>query len=283
MSVPENAFSSLLRFRQKLDAGNILAGPGITFSDPLVSDALAHSADFLWIDTEHGGMCPDSIHGHILAAKAARIPALVRLTSGSAHEIKPILDGGAHGIIVPQVLSAKEVVDVVSHCRYRPEGVRGFGPRVPAGFGRSGGMEFIRAANRHIFVSVQIENLEAMEQLDEILSVPGLDSIVIGPADLALSMGLGLDLNHPLLLARVGDIARRARAAGLYVGAGMGPDSQYARTLTALGVQWVQVGGDFSFMVSMADRVLAEARESAADETFADPLDDPSESAVLIG
>lgn len=252
--------SAVCEFRRKLLEGRIQVGAGITFSDPLVSDALAPTSDFLWIDTEHGGLCPDALHGHLLAAKAARIPSLVRVTSGSVQEIKPVLDCGADGIIVPQITSADDVRAVVQACRYRPLGIRGFGPRVPSRYGRDGGMEYLEAANHSVFVAVQIENLEACEDLDAILNIEGLDSVVIGPADLSLAMGLELDLNHPVLLDRIADIAARARAAGLFVGAGMGPDAAYARRLAGLGVQWLQIGCDFSYMVTMADDIMESAR-----------------------
>jgi 2-keto-3-deoxy-L-rhamnonate aldolase RhmA len=255
-------FSAVRGFRRKLLEGRIQVGAGITFSDPLVSDALAPTSDFLWIDTEHGGLCPDALHGHLLAAKAARIPAFVRVTSGSVQEIKPVLDCGADGIIVPQISSADDVRAVVQACRYRPLGSRGFGPRVPTRYGRDGGMDYLEEANRSVFVAVQIENVEACDELDAILEIEGLDSVVIGPADLSLAMGLKLDLNHPVLLDRIEDIATRARAAGLFVGAGMGPDAAYARRLAGLGVQWLQIGCDFSYVVAMADQIMESARTS---------------------
>jgi len=256
-------FSAVHGFRRKLLEGRIQVGAGITFSDPLVSDALAPTSDFLWIDTEHGSLCPDALHGHLLAARAARIPSLVRVTSGSVQEIKPVLDCGADGIIVPQITSADDVRAVVQACRYRPLGNRGFGPRVPSRYGRDGGMEYLEEANRSVFVAVQIENVQAFENLDAILKIEGLDSVVIGPADLSLAMGLELDLNHPALLDRIEEIATRARAAGLFVGAGMGPDAAYARRLAGLGVQWLQIGCDFSYLVTMADKIMESARTAA--------------------
>lgn len=260
-------FSDICGFRRKLLEGRIQVGAGITFSDPLVSDALAPTSDFLWIDTEHGGLCPDALHGHLLAAKAARIPALVRVTSGSVQEIKPVLDAGADGIIVPQITTAGDVRAVVQACRYRPMGTRGFGPRVPSRYGRDGGMDYLEEANRSVFVAVQIENVEACEELDEILEIEGLDSVVIGPADLSLAMGLELDLNHPAMLDRIADIASRARAAGLFVGAGMGPDAAYAIRLAGLGVQWLQIGCDFSFMVAKADEIMETARTATGPQS----------------
>jgi 2-keto-3-deoxy-L-rhamnonate aldolase RhmA len=121
-------------------------------------------------------------------------------------------------------------------------------------------MDYLEEANRSVFVAVQIENVEACDELDAILEIEGLDSVVIGPADLSLAMGLELDLNHPVLLDRIEDIATRARAAGLFVGAGMGPDAAYARRLAGLGVQWLQIGCDFSYVVAMADQIMESAR-----------------------
>lgn len=256
-------FSAIRGFRRHLLDGRIQVGAGITFSDPLVSDALAPTSDFLWIDTEHGGLCPDALHGHLLAGRAAGIPSFVRVASGSVQEIKPVLDAGADGVIVPQITAADDVRAVVQACRYRPLGSRGFGPRVPSRYGRQGGMDYLEAANESVFVAVQIENLEAFAELDRILEIEGLDSVVIGPADLSLAMGLEPDLNNPILLDRIADIARRARAAGLFVGAGMGADTAYAIRLAGLGVQWLQIGGDFSFMVAKADEIMEAARTAA--------------------
>ena len=256
-------FSSVSAFRRKLLEGRIQVGAGITFSDPLVSDALAPTSDFLWIDTEHGALSPEALHGHLLAAKAARIPSIVRVASGSVQEIKPILAAGADGIIVPQIASANDARSVVKVCRYRPLGTRGFGPRVPSRYGRDVGMDYLEEANRSVFIAVQIENAEAYDKLDEILMVEGLDSVVIGPADMSLAMGLDLNLNHPALLDRIADIACRARTAGLFVGAGMGPDHAYGIQLAALGVQWLQIGCDFSFLVQKADEIMEKARSAS--------------------
>ena len=112
-------------FREKLAAGRVCLGAGISLSDPLVTDALGDSVDFFWIDLEHGAMSPEILSGHLLAARARRVPGIVRVTGSTTPFIKPILDSGAEGIVVPQVRSAEEVRSVVADCRYPPLGRRG--------------------------------------------------------------------------------------------------------------------------------------------------------------
>jgi 2-keto-3-deoxy-L-rhamnonate aldolase RhmA len=189
--------SAIARFRQRLAAGQLCIGASISLTDPHASAALGPSVDFLWIDLEHSLMSPEAMSAHLLAARAQQTPALVRVTGSSTPFIKPVLDAGAEGIIVPQVRSVAEVRQVVADCRYPPLGQRGFGPRVPSNYGREEGQSYIERANREIFVAVQIETAEALAALDEILAVPGLDSLVLGPWDLSGALGRLGDVEHP--------------------------------------------------------------------------------------
>ena len=181
--------SPVAAFRAKMAAGDICIGASITLTDPHATDALGDSVDFFWIDLEHSMMSAEALGGHLLAAKARSKPALVRVPGSGTPFIKPVLDAGADGIIVPQVRSTAEVQDVVNSCRYPPLGERGYGPRVPSNYGRDGGDTYIERANREIFVAVQIENAQAFAALDEILAITGLDSIALGPWDLSASLG----------------------------------------------------------------------------------------------
>lgn len=251
---------AVAQFRAKLAEGRVCLGPGITFADPLVTDALGDSVDFFWIDLEHSIMSPEALHGHFLAARARGKPALVRITGNSTPFIKPVLDAGADGIVIPQVRSAGEVAAVVSDCRYRPLGRRGYGPRVPSNYGRDGGLAYLDAANKYIFVAAQIETAEAVEHIDDILAIPGLDSLVLGPSDLALAMGHPDDVEHPEVVAAIKTVIARTLAAGLFIGSGMGPDPAYAVTMAKRGVQWLQVGGDFTYLIAFMDGLTAAVR-----------------------
>ncbi|RIK43927.1 MAG: hypothetical protein DCC55_04050 [Chloroflexi bacterium] len=258
--------SPIAAFRAKMAAGAICIGASITLIDPRVTDALGDSVDFVWIDMEHSLMGPEAVHGHLLAAKARGVPALVRVTGSSTPFIKPVLDAGADGIIVPQVRSAAEVQQIVDDCRYPPLGRRGYGPRVPSNYGRDGGNAYVERANREVFVAVQIENLDAFNALDAILAVPGLDSIVLGPMDLSAAMGLFGELEHPTVAAALETIITKSRAAGRFVGSGMGADARFAATMVQRGVQWLQVGGDCDYMILAVDQVTAAIHSRLSDK-----------------
>ncbi len=240
--------NDIRRFRQAIRSGRLLLGAAISFTDPLVIDALAGSVGFVWIDMEHSGMTTETVARHLLACRSKTVPALVRVVGSGATFIKPLLDAGAEGIIVPQVRSAAEVRDVVNDCRYPPLGRRGFGPRVPSNYGREQGRSYIQRANRDLFVAVQIENVEALKALDEILSVPQLDGVVIGPADLSLALGLPGETHHPRVVAAFKEIITKARAAGITVGAGVGPDPKAVIAMARRGVQWMHVGADAHYL-----------------------------------
>lgn len=252
--------NAINHFRRRLAQGESCIGASISFSDPRVTDALADSVDFLWIDLEHSFMSPETLSAHLLAARGRNKPGLVRVTGSSTPFIKPVLDMGADGIIVPQVRSVAEVAQIVNDCRYPPLGRRGFGPRVPTNYGRDETSAYIERANHDLFVAVQIENSEALAVVEEIAHIPGLDSLVIGPMDLSGSLGRLGDVEHPTLVAAIERIVAAARAASLSVGAGMGTDPEYASKLAKRGVQWLQVGSDFGYMIQAIDAIAAGIR-----------------------
>jgi len=246
---------SIKKFRSDLKAGQICIGAGITFCDPLITDALGSSVDFFWIDLEHGGMSPEVLSGHLLASRARGIPGIVRLPGGHTSLVKPALDSGADGIIVPQVRTVEEVKQLVDDCRYPPLGRRGYGPRVPSNYFRNAGTDFVEEANESVFVAVMIETAEAYEAIDQIVAVPGLDSVVLGPADLSWSLGARGDVENPKVVTAIETIVKKARAAGCFVGAGMGPDVDFAYRMAKRGVQWLQVGLDCAILVKQADQI----------------------------
>jgi len=249
--------SPIESFREAMRAGRLQVGTAIGFSDPLVSDALAGSLDFLWIDLEHCPLGPEALAGHLLAARARAKPAIVRVPAAGTAFVKPVLDLGADGIIVPQVRTVEEVRQSVADCRYPPEGTRGFGPRVPSNYGRVPTPEFVAAANRGVFAAVMIETAEALAAIDGIVRVPGLDSVVLGPWDLSGALGVLGDVGHPRVLSAIDRVVAAARGAGIFVGAGMGVSVDFAVSMAERGCQWLQLGGDYGYLVWAADRLVA--------------------------
>lgn len=249
------------KFREKMDAGQLCFGPGITFADPAVTESISPSADFVWIDLEHNPTNLETMMGHLIAARAAGTMALVRVPSNDLGWIKRVLDTGAEGIILPQAQSYEDVAAFVSACRYPPLGTRGFGPRRPSNYGRISGDEYLEIANRDLFVVAQIETVRSLDEIDRIVQIDGLDSLVVGPYDLSGSLGMLGQLDHPTVVAAMRRAVSTGREAGLYIGMGMGVAPDFATQAAKMGVQWLQVGNDFEYLNLFADQLFSEIRE----------------------
>ena len=254
--------TNIHKMRDKLRAGEIVLGAGITTTDPTVTEALAVSVDFVWIDLEHNAMTTESMLGHLIAARAGGVASIVRIPNNDVGWIKRVLDSGAEGIILPRSYSAKEVADFVSACRYPPLGTRGFGPRRPMQYGRLEQQEYLAQANRDIFVTAQVETVELLAEIDDVVKIEGLDSLVMGPQDLSGSMGRLGQTTHPAVLDAIRTVATKAKAAGKFLGSGLGANPQFAKTLIDCGVQWMQAGNDFEYMIKGCERSFREIRGS---------------------
>jgi 4-hydroxy-2-oxoheptanedioate aldolase len=149
--------------------------------------------DWLMLDMEHSPIdmsTASAILSSIADVTRGRCTPLARLGSGTIDQIKHALDAGAQGVLVPMVNTAREAAEAVSYARFPPQGVRGGGGMTPhLGFATTR-FEYTQRANAEILVAIQIETRQAIENLDSILEVPGLDVIFLGPTDLHISLGL---------------------------------------------------------------------------------------------
>lgn len=250
----------LRRMREKLRAGQIVLGAGITLTDPTVTEALAPSVDFVWIDLEHNPLTIEAMVGHLIAARAGGCAAIVRIPTGDVGWIKRVLDSGAEGIILPRAYSTQEVAAFVSACRYPPQGTRGFGPRRPMQYGRLEQQAYLEQANRELFVVAQVETRELLAEIDEVVKIEGLDSLVLGPQDLSGSMGRLGETTHPEVVQAMKRVGEKARAAGKFLGSGLGADPEFAKLLVECGVQWMQAGNDFEYMIRGCEQTFGTIR-----------------------
>ena len=249
------------KFRDKLRRGQVCLGTGIPFTDPTVTEALCSVLDFVWIDMEHCAFSLETVQAHIMATKGSGTTPLVRVPWNDPVLIKPVLDMGAAGVIVPQVCTAEEARRAVAACRYPPDGIRGFGPRRSSNYGRVGGPGFCLAANEEVIVIVQIEHIDAVNNLDKILAVPGLTSIVVSPNDLSGSMGHLGEPEHPDVLSAIDTVIAKARRNDVFVGIGIGPDLEVVIEWVEKGVQWVATGDDVTLMLQAADQITSSVRD----------------------
>ena len=244
----------------RMRQGEIVLGSVITINDPIVTEALCSAYDFLWIDTEHNPMPLDVVQGHLLAAKGTGVTMLVRVAWNDPVLIKPVLDIGAHGVIVPMVSTVEDTRRAVAACRYPPDGIRGYGPRRPSNYGRLGGPDFCKAANDAMITVVQIELADAVKNIDGIVGVAGLR----GRPD-RLERPVGLD--GPYGPAAASRSARgdpegdrgRPQKANMPVGIAIGDDVAMLQDWIDKGIQWVTGGGDTSLMLRSADQITTSA------------------------
>jgi len=192
--------------RQKLSAGELCVGTmAVEFRQPSVMTLLAQGGlDFVILDNEHGPFSIETLADLSRAARAAGITPIVRVPELSyAHVVQP-LDAGAQGIMLPRVTERAEVEQVVRWMKYPPDGRRGavLG-RGHTNFGGGPLADTLAALNRESFLVVQIETAEAVERLEAILSVPGVDAALVGPTDLSLALGVPGKLEDPVLVRAI--------------------------------------------------------------------------------
>ena len=252
-------------FSDKLRNGQVCLGTAISLSDAGIVEALAPDVDLFWIDTEHAPISLESLKGHLMALNGTDAAALVRVPWNNPVLIKPVLDLGADGIIVPMVRTAGDVADAVAACRYPPEGVRGFGPLRPLNYGRLDAAEYCREANESIITIVQIEHVDAVRNIDEILAVPGLGSIAFGPQDLSASLGYRTQPRHPAVLEAMETVIAAARKAKVPVGISVGADAEELCQWADMGIQWLSMGVDVMLMLSALQDVSRRVRAHVDD------------------
>jgi len=171
--------------------------------------------DFIEIDFERGAIDIAQAEAMTIAARAAGAAPIWRLKHLHHVEIGTALDLGAEGVLVPHVTSAEMAARVVAAALYPPAGDRGFAPRRPVRFGLDDVEEYYRTANDTTFVAIMIEDREAIDEIDEIAAVPGLDCLVIGTWDLSRSLGVPLQTRHGDVLRAIDKVLAAARENGV--------------------------------------------------------------------
>lgn len=211
----------------------------------VVTAEMAGRAGFDWclLDGEHGPWDPAGLRAQLVALAATGTNAVVRVPVGEDWVLKQVLDLGAQSVLVPMVNSAAQATQVVRACRYPPEGVRGMGAMVAraGAFGAIG--NYPATANDQICVLVQAESRAALDDLDAITAVDGVDGVFIGPADLGADMGFRDELNHPELWAAIEEAVATIRKGGKAAGIIVSGAEAEARML-AWGINFLGCGSD---------------------------------------
>ena len=250
--------------RDKLKSGTTCLGTFNTSSDPCMMELLCGGGyDFVIIDAEHGALNIETVQANIMAAKGSDTVPLIRVPKVEEGYIKSVLDAGAGGVLVPQIDGAEDARRAVSACLYPPDGARGFGPRRPANYERNY-PEVAANANNDIVIWVQVETMSAVDEIEEIVRVPNLTAVIIGPGDLAASLGLVLQREHPQILKAIEKVRSAATEAGLPVGMAGTSDVETALRWLGEGFQFVTLGNISGMLMRASRDFVAGVREGIA-------------------
>jgi len=210
-----------------------------------------------YLDSEHGGFDLETLQDLIRAANEAGLCPIVRVADLQYPLVARALDCGAQGVLFPRVESPELLEKAISWTRFPPEGVRGYGLQpTHVGYEAIGMPDIIAHANANTMVTLQIETKAAIERIDELLSVPKIDAVMIGPADLSISLGVAGQFEHPTLVAAIEKIRDACVRHGVAPGIHMRSLKlvQYWRDH---GMLFLSCNSEIGFMLEKASETVA--------------------------
>jgi 2-keto-3-deoxy-L-rhamnonate aldolase RhmA len=241
----------------KLENGGLVVGTMISeIRNPNLAYMLAQCGfDFFIIDNEHGSYSPETISNMIAAARGADVLTIVRIPEIRRETILKPLDCGAAGLLVPQVNTALQAKEIMTHAKYPPLGNRGVAlSRAHSLYARPKADQYLVQANEATFMAVQAESPEAIRNLESIAATPGVDAIFVGPADLSVSLGIPGQVTHPDEVQAIDRVVAVCQAHGITPGIHMS-------NLEMLSA-WIEKGMRFVTFSSDVDLLARSATDS---------------------
>lgn len=256
MDLPINHFKRAIR------AGRLQVGLWTTLSSHTTTEVLADSGfDWLLLDTEHSPNELPMVHCQLQAIAMGKAHPVVRPPWNDMVAIKRYLDIGAQTLLIPFVQTEEEARNAVAYTRYPPNGVRGYaGGARASDYGRI--KDYAHRCEEELCVLVQVETPFALENIERIAGVEGVDGIFIGPGDLSAAMGYVGNPAHPQVVAAIEDAIRRIRACGKAAGI-LTSDETLARRYIELGCVFAAVGTDVGILARGAESLAARFMPAA--------------------
>ncbi|MEM7115486.1 MAG: aldolase/citrate lyase family protein [Chloroflexota bacterium] len=242
-------------------AGGAVLNGWLTLPDAFASEMMAHQGfDSCTVDMQHGPIGYQTAVSMLQAVSTTDVTPMVRVPWNEPGIIGKMLDAGAYGIICPMVNTRAEAEAFVGACRYPPHGYRSHGPNRAMFYA---GSDYPKESNNTVITMAMIETKQAVDNLEDILTVPHLDAIYVGPADLSRSLGIGpaVKFHDDPLASAIDTIITAAKKHGIYAGSHCGSPAD-ALHLFGLGFQFATVSADRAYMAARAAEVVAEVKKS---------------------
>lgn len=251
MNIPKNCF------KQRISEGQQQIGLWAALASPYSAELIANTDfDWLLIDSEHAPNDPRSVLTQLQAVAAYPIHPIVRPPTGDTALIKQYLDLGVQTLLIPMVENAEQAKQIVAATRYPPEGIRGVG----AGLARASRWNhidnYLDVCQSQICVIVQVESVNALQNLSAIAAVDGVDGIFFGPADLSASMGLLGQSNNEQVIKAINKGIQLVKQSGKAAGV-LATDPTVAKEYLAEGALFVAVGVDTTLLINGAKNLCA--------------------------
>ena len=247
------------RLKELLETGKVAIGAQLRFGVPAIAELFgAAGFDWVLIDTEHAPQTPTSVQAQLQGVGCTEATSIVRTAKNDPDLIKLYLDMGAMGVVVPSINTAGEAGEGTSACRYPPDGIRGWGPHRAAKYGLARETYTTEINSQVMYIPI-IESAEAIENIEEILAVDGVDSFIVGPVDLSISLNVPFDYEnrkYQQALQRTLEAAEQVgKPAGIGVyGSPLDPTSAIRHMQS--GFRLILVGGDEPFLTTSCRHVL---------------------------
>ena len=257
--------------REKWAAGQPVINGWLSTSSPFVAEIMAAQGyDSVTVDLQHGLVGYEAATAMLQAMKASGVTLMARVPWLTAGDVMKALDAGAMGIICPMVNNRAEAAQFVSYMRYPPNGVRSFGP-TRAVFAH--GVDYGQHADTEVLALAMIETAEAMKDIDDIVSTPGLDGVYIGPADLTLGLTgrkypTGFDREEPEMIEAIQAILKKAHGAGIRAALHCGTPAYGARAV-GWGFDMITLSNDVRLLAAAAQASVAGTRQLIAGQAVA--------------
>jgi 2-keto-3-deoxy-L-rhamnonate aldolase RhmA len=250
-----------MNLKRKLKKGEISPGIWMQLPCPSSSEIIAKIGfDWVIVDTEHNYFNPETLLHIAMAFSSSDTSLLMRIPEKTEPYVKQALDMGFDGIIFPQTNTLEDAKRVVGLCKYPPIGKRGYGPSRVGNYGVDED-EYVKSANDSAICLIQIENISGAEQIDDIVKVPGIDGIMVGPNDMSSSTDKFRDKTNPVLIGALNKIRTTAIAAGLPFNMGGGDTSDMDKMID-IGCQMIYLGTDIDYLQTTAYKALEMFRKT---------------------
>lgn len=248
------------RFKKKLLAGEHQIGFWCSLCSNYAAEVLAGSGfDWLLIDTEHAPNEIKDVFDQLQALSAYPTHPVVRISWNDMVQVKRLLDIGVQTLLFPYIQNAEEAKRAVSYTRYPPAGVRGVAGNVRANrFGRV--KDYSLSADQDICVLVQVETAEALNNIEAIASVEGVDGIFVGPGDLHASLGMNGQFSNPAVVQMIEDAMKRINAAGKPAGI-IATDDELIKRYRDAGGRFIAVGTDVGLLARESEKLARRFKQ----------------------